>query len=98
MFFCDLTLAQEYWHGVCRSLGWTIKVYLKSPIERVWYRSHSFGQTERIEDSIMSVPKKRVNGLPKKNYWHLYSLQNLEGDKLAKIVNKILRKEYLLIK
>ncbi|MCM2272407.1 MAG: hypothetical protein NDJ18_07645 [candidate division Zixibacteria bacterium] len=46
----------------------------------------------------MSVPKKRVNGLPKKNYWHLYSLQNLEGDKLAKIVNKILRKEYLLIK
>jgi hypothetical protein len=60
--------------------------------------SHSFGPMERIEDRTMTAPKKRLNGLPKKNYWHLYSLQNLEGDKLAKIVNKILRKEFVLIK
>ncbi len=43
--------------------------------------------------------KKRTSiGLPKKTYWHLYSLQTLEGDKLARIVNKILKQEYVLIK
>lgn len=35
---------------------------------------------------------------PKKTYWHLYSLQNLESEKLALIVNKVLKKEYILIK
>jgi hypothetical protein len=33
-----------------------------------------------------------------KKYWHLYSLQTLSSDKFVKIVNKILRKEYQLIK
>ena len=33
-----------------------------------------------------------------KKYWHLYSLQMLSSDKFAKIVNKILRKEYQLFK
>jgi hypothetical protein len=33
-----------------------------------------------------------------KRYWHLYSLQSLNSEKFVKIVNKILRKEYLLIK
>ncbi len=44
--------------------------------------------------------RRRVNptGLPKKTYWHLYSLQTLESDKLARIVNKILNREYVLIK
>jgi hypothetical protein len=43
--------------------------------------------------------KKRViAGLPKKTYWHLYSLQNLESDKLIRIVNKVLRNEFVLIK
>jgi len=42
--------------------------------------------------------KTREIGLPKKTYWHLYSLQNLESEKLARIVNKILKKEYVLIK
>lgn len=37
-------------------------------------------------------------GLPRKTYWHLYSLQSLEADKLAKIVNKVLKHEYVLIK
>jgi hypothetical protein len=42
--------------------------------------------------------KDRKTGLPRKTYWHLYSLQNLEGDKLARIVNKILKREYVVIK
>ena len=44
--------------------------------------------------------KKRAypSSMPAKTYWHLYSQQSLESDKLAKIVNKILRSEYMLIK
>ncbi|UCD64349.1 MAG: hypothetical protein JSW34_02615 [Candidatus Zixiibacteriota bacterium] len=34
----------------------------------------------------------------KKTYWHLYSLQTLESEKLARIVNKILKREYFLVK
>ena len=48
---------------------------------------------------MASTKKKKVYvGLPKKTYWHLYSLQTLESEKLAKIVNKILRRDYVLIK
>jgi hypothetical protein len=46
----------------------------------------------------MANGKKRTVGLPKKTYWHLYSLQNLEGEKLARIVNKVLKRDYVLIK
>ena len=42
--------------------------------------------------------KKKHTGLPTKTYWHLYSLQSLQADKLTKIVNKVLRREYVLIK
>ena len=35
---------------------------------------------------------------PKKTYWHLYSLQSLESEKFAKVVNKILKREFVLIK
>ena len=47
-----------------------------------------------------TTSKKKVipNGLPRKTYWHLYSLQSLESDKLAKIVNKVLKHEFVLIK
>ncbi len=41
--------------------------------------------------------RKRI-GLPKKTYWHLYSLQSLQTEKLAHVVNKILKREYMLIK
>lgn len=34
----------------------------------------------------------------RKSYWHLYSLQTLESEKLAKIINKVLRRECVLIK
>ena len=33
-----------------------------------------------------------------KTYWHLYSLQALESEKLARIVNKVLTREFVLIK
>lgn len=49
----------------------------------------------------MSVAAKKTRiftGLPRKTYWHLYSLQNLQAEKLAKIVNKVLSKDYVLIK
>lgn len=35
---------------------------------------------------------------PKKHYWHLYSLQTLQPEKLVKTVNKVLRNEFVLIK
>jgi len=48
---------------------------------------------------MAAAKKKRVfTGLPKKTYWHLYSLQNLQSEKLARIVNKVLKQEYVLIK
>ena len=43
-------------------------------------------------------PKPIYTGLPRKKYWHLYSLQNLQSEKLVKIVNKVLNQEYVLIK
>ncbi len=42
--------------------------------------------------------KDKKVGLPPKHYWHLYSLQNLQAEKLTKIVNKVLQREYVLIK
>ena len=42
--------------------------------------------------------KKQPEPLPKKTYWHLYSLQNLQSEKLATIINKILRSECQVIK
>ena len=42
--------------------------------------------------------KKNPVPLPKKTYWHLYSLQNLQSEKLAVIINKILRSECQVIK
>ena len=43
--------------------------------------------------------KKQVRfPMPKKTYWHLYSLQNLDSEKLVKVVNKVLTREYNLVK
>ena len=48
---------------------------------------------------MAATKKKRVRiGLPKKTYWHLYSLQNLQSEKLIQVVDKVLRREYILIK
>ncbi|MCK4428281.1 MAG: hypothetical protein KAW16_07355 [candidate division Zixibacteria bacterium] len=46
------------------------------------------------------MPKRRRVDYkkPEKTYWHIYSLQNLNSEKFIKVVNKILKSEYILIK
>ncbi len=46
------------------------------------------------------MPKRRRVDYrkPEKTYWHIYSLQNLNSEKFIKVVDKILKKEYILIK
>jgi hypothetical protein len=44
------------------------------------------------------VKKRKPGRTTPKTYWHLYSLQTLNSEKLIKVVNKILRHEYHLIK
>jgi len=46
----------------------------------------------------MATNKKEIYIMPRKVYWHLYSLQNLNSEKFIKVVNKVLKKEYMLIK
>ncbi len=46
----------------------------------------------------MTENKKKKVLLPKKTYWHLYSLQTLGSDKLVSVINKVLKSEYVLIK
>jgi len=49
---------------------------------------------------LKRMPKKRKQDykMPEKTYWHIYSLQNLNSEKFIKVVNKILKREYILIK
>jgi len=47
---------------------------------------------------MAETKKKKGVYLPKKTYWHLYSLQNVQTEKLVGVVNKILKREYVLIK
>ena len=54
-------------------------------------------QDKKQDEQKKKKKKKRV-GLPRKTYWHLYSLQTLQPDKLIKTVNKVLQREYSLIK
>ena len=42
--------------------------------------------------------QKEVFVVPKKTHWHLYSLQTLPSKQLTKVINKVLRQEYVLIK
>lgn len=44
------------------------------------------------------VKKRKPGRATPKTYWHLYSLQTLNSEKLIKVVNKILSHEYRLIK
>ncbi len=46
----------------------------------------------------MAKQDKIETPLTKKTYWHLYSLQGVDSQKLIKIVNKILKRDYQLIK
>ena len=47
-----------------------------------------------------AMPKRRKTNYqkPEKTYWHIYSLQTLNSEKFIKVVNKILKREYILIK
>ena len=49
---------------------------------------------------LRRMPKRKKSDYkkPEKTYWHIYSLQNLNSEKFIKVVNKILRSEYILIK
>lgn len=49
---------------------------------------------------LKKMPKRRKSNykMPEKNYWHIYSLQTLNSEKFIKVVNKILKREYILIK
>jgi len=49
---------------------------------------------------LKKMPKRRKSDykMPEKHYWHVYSLQTLNSEKFIKVVNKILKKEYILIK
>ncbi len=42
--------------------------------------------------------KKNGFKLPEKTYWHLYSLQNLNPEKFIKVVDKVLKQKFVLIK
>ncbi|MEW5874143.1 MAG: hypothetical protein AB1752_03040 [Candidatus Zixiibacteriota bacterium] len=47
----------------------------------------------------MATKDRKSNGRrQQKVYWHLYSLQTLNSEKFVKVVNKILRNEFHLIK
>jgi hypothetical protein len=47
---------------------------------------------------VMAKKRKPQFKLPEKTCWHIYSLQELNPEKFIKVVGKILKKEYLLIK
>lgn len=46
------------------------------------------------------MPRRRKSNykMPEKTYWHIYSLQTLNSEKFIKVVDKILKREYILIK
>jgi hypothetical protein len=46
----------------------------------------------------MKKGKKPGFKMPEKTYWHLYSLQALNPEKFIKVVDKILKKQFSLIK
>jgi len=46
----------------------------------------------------MAKKRKPEFKMPEKKCWHLYSLQALNSEKFIKVVAKILKREYLLIK
>lgn len=55
---------------------------------------------EEERGRLREMPRRRKSNYkkPEKTYWHIYSLQNLNSEKFIKVVNKILKREYILIK
>ena len=56
------------------------------------------GHSVSSESGSMKKGKKSGLKLPEKTYWHLYSLQSLNPEKFIKVVDKILKKYFVLIK
>ncbi len=62
------------------------------------YRDLSLRNGSRKGEAKMARKRKPRYRVPEKSAWHLYSLQNLNSEKFVQVVNKILRREYLVIK
>jgi len=56
------------------------------------------GHTVSCEEKGMTSKQKPASRRSRKTYWHLYSLQTLNPEKFIKVVDKILRQEFHLIK
>ncbi len=61
-------------------------------------RDLSLKDGPRKGEAKMARKRKPRYRVPEKSAWHLYSLQNLNSEKFTQVVNKILRREYLVIK
>lgn len=46
----------------------------------------------------MAPKRKERYKKPKKICWHLYSLQTLNPEKFIRVIDKILRREFMVIK
>jgi len=69
------------------------QIFSLLPPRKAYYRS--------VKEGGMDMSKKKDKEeykLPEKIYWHIYTLQNLNAEKFIRVVDKILRKEYILIK
>ena len=51
-----------------------------------------------VRQDDMAPKKKESYKKPKKICWHLYSLQALNPEKFIKVIDKILRREFMVIK
>jgi hypothetical protein len=55
-------------------------------------------QRYRARQVKMAPKKKESYKKPRKICWHLYSLQALNPEKFIKVIDKILRREFMVIK
>jgi hypothetical protein len=90
--------------------GMRIACYLRGSLQNIGEQAqkenHRFAEQRYCDalsandqrGGIMARKRKSQFVLPEKQCWHLYSLQNLHPEKFIKVVGKILKKDYLLIK
>ncbi len=67
-------------------------------VRRTQYRRGDRSREIDQGGGVMAKKRKSQFVPPEKQCWHLYSLQNLNPEKFVKVVGKILKKDYLLIK
>ena len=101
--FAELQATTRIWHVDCKG-AWLAEDQKKRPSARYSIegpRAFFFrAGVDRKELAMTGKPEKKETRVvrPPKRYWHLYSLQSLQTHKLTEIVNKVLRREYVLIK